>query len=208
MYTIVFSNHTRTSFVAGKCASTCGRCVMCGGSSSSLCTITRGCSGSQRCDSAVAFATHGKFRNSTHLAGWPETIQAIVPIPDALVSRTCVTGNQSRGPSLLSSLPRWDISGGGDGMHNCSSRVVNFIHLCGLLPKRFPKDQYKVLRELGYSDKKFTAGPFFISKEKESIINYLKNIYIFNVLYSNIKYIFSKIYFIFRYNILKNIYII
>lgn len=78
--------------------------------------------------------------------------------------------------SLLSPEMRY-LGRRGPHVHNCSSRVVNFIHLCGLLPKRFPKDQYKVLRELGYSDKKFTADPF-LSKDKESFRNYLKNMYI------------------------------
>lgn len=57
----VFFNHTKASFVARKCAVLAADawCVVL------LYVPPRGCSGSQRCDSAAAFATHGKFRNFT-----------------------------------------------------------------------------------------------------------------------------------------------
>lgn len=69
-----------------------------------------------------------------------ETIQAIVPIPDALVSRTCVTGNLSRGVASFLSL---------EMRYLFVSHVVNFI-----LRVWFPKGyQCEVLYELGYSVK-------------------------------------------------------
>lgn len=133
-----------------------------------------------------------RFRNSRevsqfyHLPGMrPETIH-IVPIPDALVSRTCVTGNLSRGPSLLSSLSEMRYLGRrGEHAQLFVSCGQFYIFVCGLVPKRLPKDQHKVLRELGYSDK-IHRWSFFYTK---NVINYLKNIL----------HVFFTIYFIFRY---------
>lgn len=101
---------------------------------------------SYRCDSMLAFATHGKFHNSAgrRLKMIPAT--PIVPIPDVLVSQTRTDARRpeiSSEATLLSEMRSVSTQRGSHAEYYCSSR-----NLISLYPGGFKQSRLVTLLEI------------------------------------------------------------